>query len=556
MAYDLTTSSGLHERAIKARKRYKKLQGQFSNFYIYCQMVAEFFWPERANFTLDRTQGTDWQDGLFTGVMQTMRRDFGNRLGAVTRPPNQEWFRLVAKPEEMMKDDAIRYWCDMATRIQRRALYNRNANYADAMSVSDQDFVTFGNAVTWCAYNRQQNGLIFRSVHLRDCVWAVNEYNLVDELYERIKMPVGHAIRMFGIDKLPEEWRRLAQKPEGLLEEVVVIRAAMPVDPEDYSGFRPPRNMRCAILYFTDECKGYESGALGESFCELFPYNVRRWMPLGEPWGRSLCTTVALADARTLNVAEMAALKAIEMVADPPRWADDEAVIGEVELRAGGVTFIDSTNLAQGRDPLGKIEGGDPRTVMEYMMYKRNQMATQWFETLWKFPDRKMTAYETGERLEMMTQDATPVFQPIEADNARQMDVVFSKISAKNGFPPPPDGLIMDGEADWEFETPVTQSLKKMRAQKGRDILLTITEAKQVFPDFGDHLDRDTMEREMLAGMGPENWVLPQKVVEEQRAARDEAQRQAQMEQDLMESGKAALSARPENLKAIEGALE
>lgn len=556
MAYDLTTSTGSNERAIKARKRSKKMFSQFENFRIYCQSIAELFWPERANFTVDRTQGMDMQDGLFTGVMQTMRRDFGNRLGAVTRPPNQEWFRLVAKPDEMMKDDAIRYWCDMATRVQRRTLYNRNANYAEAMSISDQDFVTFGNAVTWCAYNKAQNGLIFRNAHLRDCAWAVNEYGIVDELYEKIKIPIGHAIRMFGLAKLPEEWQRRAGTAEGLLEEVTIIRGAVPVETEDYPGYRPPRGMRFTILYFTDDCKAYESGALGESYCELFPYNVRRWMPLGEPFGRSLCTTVAMADARTLNIAEMAMLKAIEMVTDPPRWADDEAVIGEVALIPGGVTFIDSSNLANGRDPLGKIEGGDPRFGMEFMLYKRNQMAMQWFETLWKFPDREMTAFEAAERMEIMTQDATPVFQPIEADNARQMDVVFSKISAKNGFPPPPEGLLLNGEADWEFETPVTNSLRRARAQRARDIILNIGEAKKVYPDFGDNLDRDAMEREMLAGMGPENWILPAKVVEEQRAARDEAQRQAQMEQDMVEGGKAALSAKPENLRMIEQAIE
>lgn len=556
MAYDLTTTNGIDERARKARKRMNKLFSQFANFRIYCQTIAELFWPERADFTVDRTQGMDMQDGLFTGAMQTLRRDFGNRLGAVTRPPNQQWFSLVAKPDEMMKDDSIRYWCDTATRIQRRTLYNRNANYADAMSISDQDFVTFGNAVTWCAYNKMQTGLVFRNAHLRDCAWAVNEYGLVDELYEKIKMPLGHAIRMFGLERLPQDWQRRAEKPEGLLEDVTVIRGAIPIDPDDYPGYKPPKGKRCAILYFTDDCKSGESGALGESYCELFPYNVRRWMPLGEPFGRSLCTTVGLADARSLNVAEMAALKAIEMVTDPPRWADDEAVIGEVELKPGGVTFIDSSSLATGRDPLGKIEGGDPRYVMDFLVYKRNQMAVQWFETLWKFPDREMTAYEAAERMDIMTQDATPVFQPIEADNARQMDVVFSKISAKNGFPPPPEGLLLSGEADWEFETPVSASLKRARAMKARNIIDNVMVAKQVWPDFGDNIDRDALEREMLQGMGPDNWILPAKEVEAQRAARDEAQRQAQMEQDMVEGGKAALNAKPENLRAVEQAIE
>ncbi len=556
MPYDLTTVGGLEGRVAKARKRKDKAFSKFDQFRIYCQTIAELFWPERANFTIDRTQGMDMQEGLYTGAPQVMRRDFGNRLGVVTRPANQEWFRLVAKPDEMMSDDAIRYWCDGATRIQRRVLYNRNANYSNAMAISDQDFVTFGNSVTWCAYNRMGTGLIFKDVHLRDCAWVVNEMGLVDELYEKIKMPLGHAVRLFGIEKLPREWRKRLEKPDGGLDDVMVVRAAVPVEPEDYPGRKPPKNMKCAIIYFTDEIKPGESGALSEGFCELFPYNVRRWMPLSEPFGRSLCTTVALADARTLNVAEMAMLKAIEMVVDPPRWASDEAVLGEVVLEPGGVTFVNTENMTSGRDPIGKIEGGDPRSGMEFMTYKRNQMAMMWYETLWKFPDREMTAYESAERMEIMTQDATPVFQPIEADNARQMDVVFSKISAKGVFEPPPESLVIDGEADWEFETPVTQSLRKARAMKARNVIDNVAVARQVIPTFGDHVDWDEMEREMIAGMGPENWVLPRKVVEERQTARDDAQRQAQMEQDMMETGKAAMSAKPENLRQIESALE
>lgn len=555
--YDLTTRPGLEKRVSDARAREKKLRADFANFMIYCQEVADLFWPERANFTIDKTPGTDMQDGLFTGAPQMLRRDLANRIGTLTRPSNDEWFRLAARPEEMMTDDAVRYWCDMVSRQQRRIVYDRNSNFTEALALADQDYVTFGNSVTWCAYNRAQTGLIFRDVHLRDCCWSVNEENRVDELYQRIKMPLGQVVRLFGKEKLPKEWQRKYEKPEGRFELVEIIRGAVPVDPEEYPrGSRPPMRMKVAILYFTQDCARDEHGALGEAFCEVFPYHVRRWMPIGEPFGRSLCTNVALADARTLNIADMAALKAIEMVADPPRWAEDEAVLGTVDLVPGGVTYVDTTKMAgSSRDPIGKIEGGDPRSVMEFLIYKRNAMASQFFENLWKFPDREMTAFETSERLEIMTQEATPVFQPMEADNARLMDIVFSKSSAKNAYPPPPPRLIEEGEATWEFETPVTRSQRKARAYKGREILTIVAEAKKAFPEFGNQINVTELEREMLAGMGPENWIKPREVADQEAAIQQNAMVEAQEEEDLMAAADIAAKARPENLRMIEEAV-
>ena len=554
----LTTAAGLDERVTSRRKRMTRTFAKYDNYRLYCQMLAEFFWPERANFTEDRTPGVDMQEGLYTGTPQVMRRDFGNRVGTVLRPPKDEWFRAVARPEEMMGEDAVRYWCDIVSRQQRRIIYKQGSQFSRAMAIGDQDYVTFGNAVTWCSENRDNTGLLFRNVHLRDCAWVENEEGVVDEMYEKIKMPLDQVARLFGPDKLPREWKRRFDKDDGKLDEVIVARAVFPIVKEDYAGGRkPPTMMKFCVLYFAwDQMRSGESGALGESYCRVFPYNVRRWMPLGEPFGRSLCTSVALADARTLNVSEMATLKAIEMVGDPPKWAEDEAVIGEVDLVPGGVTFVDTTGMGpNSRAPLGVIEGGDPRYVMEFNNRKRADLAIQFFETLWKFPEREMTAFETGERLNMMVQDATPVFEPMEADNTQLMDIVFAKSSQHGAFPPPPDRLIEEGGAEWEFETPVTTGRRRALAYKAKDIIVAVGEARQSIPTFGDHLDTDELEREMIAGLGPENWVLPREVVAEKRGQRAQAEKQARMEEDMLETAKIGASARPENLKALEEAL-
>lgn len=562
MMYDLTTSPGMGLRAIRVRKREAVLRQAFSNFHIYCQAVAEMFWPERANFTRDRTPGTDMQEDLFTGTPQLLRRDLANRIGNAIRPGNRDWIKLVARPEEFMEDDGTRLWCDTASRVHRRILYDRRANYSHTMSVGDNDYVCFGNAVSWCAYNAKRDGLVFRPVHLKDAVWATDESNIVNELYERISLSLDDCVRLFGKDRLPKEWIKMLDKPEGGLQKVTVIRGAYPIRAEDFeTNRRPPKFMNYVVSYIVGDgkCSDSEDGCLGESYCATFPYNVRRWLPLDEPFGRSPCTTIAQSESRRLNVAEMATLKAIEWAVDGPMWAEEDAVVSAFELRSGGITFVNTENMANNRDPIGRIQGGEPRMGMEYTERKRADLAVQFYEVLWKLPEREMTAFETAERMELLVQEAAPVFQPMEADLSLQQDTVFSKaMNAPGGNPydvggSPPQALVEAGTLEWEFETFIATSIRKMRSARAQDVIRHVAEAKAVKPDYGDHINWDEMERDALAGFGWDRWVLDRKKVDELRQIRANAQRQAQIEEDMARTAEVAANANPENLRMMEG---
>lgn len=560
MAYDgvplSTAGDGARERIKTAKARADKLFQDFALFRSYCQTVAEIFWPERANFTIDRTPGADMQSGLYTSTPQVMRRDLSNRIGSVIRAPSQDWFKLVARPDELMTDDAVRQWCDTSTRTLRSIIYDRRTNYAKTMAVGDNDFVTFGNAVSWAAVSEDQEHMVFRPCHLRNCAWAENEYGNVDEIYEKLKMNLGQVARLFGRNNLPKPWlQRLDRKGgAGGLEDVQVMRGVYPIRQGDYKeGSKPARKWKYVVCYWADDAGCHEDElALRERFSRTFPYNVRRWQVMGdEPFGRSPVTTVALADAYTLNVAEMATLKAIEFSADPMRWAAHEAVVGDIEFRAGGVTYVDFEDMASGRDPFGTFESGDSTHSMDYIEKKQVGMALQFFETLWKFPDREMTAYEASERMQMIVQEATPVFQPMEDDNSRQMDTVFDLSLDRGAFQPPPDTLLQNGSATWEFETPVSTSLRKVRSEKARTILMEAGEFKAAFPTFGDHIDLDKLEREYLQGRGPESWIKPVDQVEKERVARQEQIAQERGTEQALQIADTAAKARPENLKQL-----
>ena len=50
------------------------------------QDIAENFYPERADFTVNRSIGADFAEHLTTGYPSMVRRDLGNSFGSMLRP--------------------------------------------------------------------------------------------------------------------------------------------------------------------------------------------------------------------------------------------------------------------------------------------------------------------------------------------------------------------------------------------------------------------------------------------------------------------------------------
>src|SRR3990167_10551870 len=56
------------------------------------QEIAENFYPERADFTVGVNTGGQFASNLDTSYPIIARRDLGNAIGAMQRPPAKEWF--------------------------------------------------------------------------------------------------------------------------------------------------------------------------------------------------------------------------------------------------------------------------------------------------------------------------------------------------------------------------------------------------------------------------------------------------------------------------------
>jgi len=566
MAYDETgrTNGRLKERGERWKKRGDQLFVEKDSYNSLFQAQAEIFYPERADFFGDRAVGDERYDGIFTSVPQRMRRDMANNLGSMLRPRGKDWFKCVARPELLMEDKANKTWLERTTKTQRNIIYSPPANFTRAMAESDNDYVTFGNAIVRHTYNSAKTGLLFTCAHLKDCAWAENHEGVVDEIHERMSMTLKQAAGLFGKDALPKEWREnLDKHPE---RKVKVQRCVAPLELYQYEKDEKPRkDARFMSLYMACEVDEKEAG-LGEGYFNWFPYLVRRWMTVsGEPYGRSPCAGVALADARTLNIAQQALLKSVEWAVDPPKTAAHDAIVGEINLRAGAVTYYDPEALGQGanRKAIENLESGDPRFGIELTDRLAMNQGRAFWQDLFKLPEKEMTAYEAGKWIEEYVRSAAPVFEPMEAENAQLMDAVFERSYEQGAFgrlneQRIPEGMpegLQGAQVDFEFETPLSQAYRELRAQQASALVADMTEQAQIAPDSLDNIDWDEVTRGRMSEM-PVDWVRDKDVVGSMRESRAQAQQAQQQKMELAQAADMALKAKPENLQKLDDAMK
>jgi hypothetical protein len=398
--------------------------------------------------------------------------------------------------------------------------------------------------------------------------WTKNHENVVDVIHQRMNLTLDQASQMFGKDKLPEEWRREIDNGHGQ-QKKCIYRCVMPFEPGNYDP--KERRLKDAEFQAIYAAKDVKDGqcAIGAGEFRTFPFTVRMWMDVSEEnYGRSPCTSVALADARMLNVAEEALLTGIEMKVRPPRVVKKGLLQSDLSLQADTVTFVDADYDYRLGDPVQPVESGDPRYGMEFIERQTLRMRATFFANiLRRLPDKEMTAYEAAEWVEQYVVEAAPIFEPMEAENALLMDSIFQRAMQKGAFGDIlPDGTVdglpeqLEGkEINFEFETPLSDAMRKLKAAQFDQLMgrvgVLITSQHPEAIDAIDNVDFDKALRDAMDGLAPAKWQRTLEEVIQLREGKAEAANAQKAEAMAMEAGQAALKARPENLNMVGDAL-
>lgn len=496
------------------------------------QELADHFYPERADFTISRSLGTEFASHLMSGAPVLHRRDLANQFAAMLRPKGKEWFSLLPDDENLAERQSVIRFSEWASSTMRRAMYDPAAKFSRATKEADNDFATFGQGVLSVELDRSSMTLLYRCWHLRDVAWAENERGDIDNIHRKWMISCRDLCSKYG-KKVPSKIHDLMKTEP--YKEFECRHIIVPFDQYDYKakdGRRPKQTKFMSLLVMKDE-----DVVLDESPVDDHQYIIPRWQTVsGSAYAHSPATVIALPDARLLQRITYTLLEAGEKATNPPLIATQEAVRSDVSIYAGGITWVDAEydeRLGEVLRPLNMDHSG---LRFGYEMGERHEaMIRKAFFldqiNLPAYDGSAMTATEVRVRTEEYIRTALPLFEPLESEyNGALCEKTFNILFANGAFGNPQDWPpeLSGAELKWQFQSPLAEASQKAKAFAFQESANLLAIAAQIDPNLRSEWDVRTDFRDALRSIKAS--VVDQEVSD---AAIEQAEQMAQLQNAL-----------------------
>ena len=509
------------------------------------QEVGDLFYPERAEFTVTHNLGDHFADHLSTSYPLIARRELGDSMSAMLRPTQKHWFKMTTSQPDRISH-AGKQWLERAGDIQRRAMYDRKAQFTRATKVADHDYIAFGQCVLSIEISRQYQTLLYRNWHLRDVVWCEGEDGAIDEVHHRMKLSLRTMAQRFKGKLAPGLRDDVIQKDP--YREVECRRVVMPSWYYHGKKFKAP----FVVIDIDVENKHVMNVQPSRRMIYLIP----RWLLNGgSQYALSPAMIIAVPEARLLQAQTLTLLEAGEKSVDPPMIAKGAYIRDDINLYAGGITNVD----ADYDEKLGEILRpvmGDMKNLplgVEMQRDSRNLIAEALYLSKLSLPvfPRETTATEIAKRVQEQIRQITPLFEPIEDEyNAPLCEQTFGILFEEGLFGPVeemPEEL-RGQEIVFRFESPLHDAVEKAKAQTLMETAGLVGQIAAIDQTAIRNVNWNKALREAIEGNGaPATWLHSEEEVEEaaeqDRQKMEMAQSLAAMEQGAGVAEKASKAA-------------
>lgn len=515
-----------------------RLFSKRKNVECHWQDVAEQFAPDLADFTGSMTLGTDYAASLVTSYPLLVARDMVDQLGSMLRPSVNEAAIMVV---DGLDDYEGKAWLAEKTKVQRRAMYDRKAQYVVAAKQFERDLGLFGNAVMSIEAKPDKSSLLFRKWHLRDVAWADDLSGMAECVHRKWNNPTAYELaRVFGKEKLHQKVREQLAPSKDPYCEIPCRHVVVPADM--YGG--PEKFRTKYVSIFIDVANEHVIEARG---MRDMMYVISRWQRIqGTQYAASPAVICALPEARLLQAMTWTLLEAGEKHTNPPLLATEGMIRGDIDVRAGAVTLVsaeyDERTGAVLR-PLTQDKSGMP-LGLELQQRSEDMLRKAFYADKLQMPSRggpQETAYEVGQRVQQYIRDALPLVEPLEIEvNGAIFERSFEVLMMEGAFGTPdtiPQSL-SNADIEFKFASPLREQKDRQKGTTFLEGVQIIQAAAALDPAVANLPDAITTVRDVLEGIGYETkWLRSPESVQ---AAADAQAEQAQAQQMLEGMGQAS----------------
>lgn len=516
--YRRGSTSGIPDNVKKLLQDGDKLFSAKRPLDSFYQHVAEHFYPEMADFTSPRYLGEEFAQDKTTSYPFIARRSLGDAFSALLRPTSLDttspgvWFDIVAD-DRFSKDVEAKRWLEYATGVQRRAMYDWKSGFVKATKLADHQFATFGQAVIQIGVDVRKGKLRYQTWHLRDVVWCENDDGQIDHVQRKWEPTVTQLVSKFGDRCSPKVLEKVSEAPYATVQCRHIV---VDIEAYDNRGLDGAAFKRPWISIWVDVDNQF---VMEERDTDSRIYVIPRWVTMpGCQYASSPSVTAALPDARLLQAMTLTILEASEKFGNPPMAATQQAIRSDMQLYAGGITWIDAEYDERQGEALRPIyqptTGQSLNPALTMRADTRDMIAKAFFLDSLSLPPadvRAMTAYEVGQRMSEWIRRAMPIFEPVEFEyNAVLCEETFGLLMRNGGFGPVSDipPQLQGSDIEFKFSSPLHDAQDKERAQKFMEAKAALVEATQLDPSVASMINPTETLRDVLMSIGvPSTWI-------------------------------------------------
>lgn len=528
--------------------RHRDLASQRAPWDSQWQQLAEYFLPRKANITSQQETGASAiAPTLFDSTGLHAAATLANGQLSYITPADSRWF-VFDPPAQLRGNDKAAQWYQQCSEIAQMTL--AVSNFYSEIHEAYYDDSVFG---TYCLTVRAGKAfpLVFSKLDCGTYCVAENDEGEIDTLYRELEMTLDQATAEFGEDNLSEKMRRdletYRQTGKGGTVKSTFIHAIFPRQPDERDVTKEDGpNKPWASIYIDVRNKHV---CRNSGFDEKPFFAGRHVKNASGPYGTSPAWN-ALPDARQLNFL-VKQLDALAEVKAFPRLLLSAQHEGEVDLRAGGVTYYDAGN--PNAIPREWATAGEYAIGIDRENRKAESINKAFHVDMFRmFADinKQMTATEVSERAAEKIVQFSPSFARKTTELLTPMlRAVFGTLLRGGHFPTPPkEAAVPDVQGQPSIALPDVSYISRValaiRAMQNRSFQITMemsAPVAQIRPEVLDNYNFDAIIRAVARNNGmPAQWLADANQIEESRAARAKAQAEMQQQQQMLSAAEAA----------------
>lgn len=396
MRYEQSNNKSL---ITERRTVFGRLQSERSNWNNIWQLVAQYVWTIKANFTTETSPGVFLNSHLFDVSATKAMRTRASIL--VTYLWNQGSFKLIDVDKDLAQTTAITYYWEEATDKLVRIL--NNSNLVVALDECERNAASFG---TYCLLITvdKKGKLQFNCLDLRDIYIDDNAAGLVDTLYYHYELTAAQAVKEFGFDNCCKKVQQDYQKGENS-SKIKILRVIQPRDKLLNKAPLPDHfNFESVYIDLSNEHVMAIEGFYEQPF-----FVGRENRRTSEKYGRG-CGIEAISDILQVNVNQENYTVITNKMAKPSKGVFMDALPGNgiINLSPDSINVFNASTTISGK-PIFNLEdsiGGDLKVVMETtaILDDKIMQAFDLDRLLDLNNETEMTATETVERKQIRQQ--------------------------------------------------------------------------------------------------------------------------------------------------------